>query len=302
MAHEAGRSEAEANEAGAGHAQTGHAGTGHAQTDCSGTGHAQAGHAGTGHAGDGQATTAEADAGPVRAASPVRDGLGLGLAVGISGLAFGAAAVGSGLSAWQACALSVLAFTGASQFALIGAVAVGGNLVAATAGAILLGSRNSLYGLRLAGLLRLRGPRRLIGAQGVIDETTAVTLAQPDPRSSRIGFATTFACLYLTWNVATLAGALGAGKLASPRALGLDVVGPAAFLALIWPQLRAGKTERAVAVLGAAIALGLTPVLPTGLPVILAATAALAGALVTTRPAAGSAPASASAPAPAGRP
>jgi predicted branched-subunit amino acid permease len=218
--------------------------------------------------------------GPV--ASPVRDGVGLGLAVGVSGLAFGAAAVGSGLSAWQACALSALAFTGASQFALIGAVAVGGNLVAATAGAILLGGRNALYGLRLADLLRLRGARRLVGAQGVIDETTAVTLAQPDPQASRKGFAATFACLYLTWNGSTLVGAPGAGHLASPRALGLDVVGPAAFLALIWPRLRAGWTERAVGAGGAAIALGLTPVLPTGIPVILAATAALAAALVTT--------------------
>jgi predicted branched-subunit amino acid permease len=202
----------------------------------------------------------------------------------VSGLAFGAAAAGAGLSAWQACALSALAFTGASQFALIGAVAGGGNLIAATAGAILLGSRNTLYGLRLAGLLRLRGVRRLLGAQGVIDETTAVTLAQPDPDASRVAFVTTFVCLYLTWNACTLAGALGAGTLASPRALGLDVVGPAAFLALIWPRVRAGPTERVVAVAGAAIALGLTPVLPTGVPVILAATAALGGALTATRP------------------
>jgi predicted branched-subunit amino acid permease len=211
----------------------------------------------------------------------VRDGVALGLAVGVSGLAFGAAAAGSGLSAWQACALSLLTFTGASQFALIGVVASGGSLAAGTAGAILLGGRNALYGLRLTGLLRLRGARRLLGAQGVIDETTAVTLAQPDRRSGRVAFAATFACLYLTWNLATLVGALGAGRLASPRALGLDVVGPAAFLALIWPRLRDGRTERIVALCGAAIALGLTPVLPTGVPVILAATAALGGALVT---------------------
>jgi predicted branched-subunit amino acid permease len=241
------------------------------------------------------------------AGSPVRDGLSLGLAVGVSGLAFGAAAAGSGLSTWQACALSALAFTGASQFALIGAVAAGGNLVAATAGAILLGSRNTLYGLRLAGLLRLHGARRLAGALGVIDETTAVTLAQPDPRASRAGFRATFLTLYLTWNLSTLAGALGAGTLASPRTLGLDVVGPAAFIALIWPRLRAGRTERVVAGLGAAIALGLTPVLPAGVPVILAATAALAATLLTARPA-GSAgtpeptPPAAATPAPAGQP
>jgi len=226
-----------------------------------------------------------------RAGTPVRDGIGLGLAVGVSGVAFGAAAVGSGLSTWQACALSLLAFTGASQFALIGAVAAGGSLAAATAGAVLLGGRNTLYGLRLTGLLRLRGLRRVVGALGVIDETTAVTLAQPDARSGRTAFTATFICLYLTWNLSTLAGALGAGTLASPRALGLDVVGPAAFLALIWPRLREGRTERAVAIGGAAIALGLTPLLPVGVPVILAATAALAGALAATPPAAGPAPA-----------
>src|SRR6202035_5333677 len=106
-------------------------------------------------------------------ARPVRDGVGLGLAVGVSGIAFGAAAVSSGLSTWQACALSLLAFTGASQFALAGVVATGGSLLAGTAGAILLGSRNALYGLRLADVLRARGGRRLVAALGVIDETTA---------------------------------------------------------------------------------------------------------------------------------
>ena len=101
--------------------------------------------------------------------------------MGTSGLAFGAAASGAGLSAWQACALSLLAYTGASQFALVAAVASGGSLIAGTAGAVLLGSRNTLYGLRLAGLLSLHGGRRLLAAQGVTDESTAVALAQPEP-------------------------------------------------------------------------------------------------------------------------
>jgi len=217
---------------------------------------------------------------PVTApARPVRDGLALGIAVGTSGLAFGAAAVSSGLTAAQACVLSLLAFTGASQFALAGAVAAGGSLAAGTASAILLGSRNALYGLRLAGLLEARGAGRLLAALGVIDEVAAVTLAQPDGTSARAGFRATFVSIYLTWNLATVLGALGAGRLGSPQDLGLDVVGPAAFLALIWPRLRAGWTERGVGVLGAAIALAATPLCPPGVPVILAASAALAGAL-----------------------
>jgi len=225
-------------------------------------------------------TAASASPG-IRTARPVRDGVALGLAVGVSGLAFGAAGVSAGLSTWQACALSVLAFTGASQFALAGVIATGGSLLAGAAGAILLGSRNTLYGLRLAGVLRPRGPLRLIAAAGVIDETTAVTLAQPDPASARRGFTATFCCLYLTWNLATLGGALGAGRIGSPDAFGLDVVGPAAFLALIWPRLAAGRTERLVAAGGVAVALAGAAVLPVGVPVILAASAALVGALAS---------------------
>ena len=215
------------------------------------------------------------------AARPVRDGVALGLAVGTSGLAFGAAAAGSGLSVAQACVLSLLAFTGASQFALVASVAAGGSLIGGVAGAILLGSRNALYGLRMTGLLEPRGARKLLTAHGVIDETTAVSLAQPDAASARLAFRATFATIYVTWNLSTLLGAYGAGRLGSPQSLGIDVVGPAAFLALIWPQLRAGRTERAVGLLGAAIALTATPFLPPGVPVILAATAALAGALAT---------------------
>jgi predicted branched-subunit amino acid permease len=240
---------------------------------------------------------------PARPARPVRDGVGLGLAVGVSGIAFGAAAVSAGLSAWQACALSLLAFTGASQFALAGVVAAGGSLLAGTAGAILLGSRNTLYGLRLAEVLRPRGPRRLLAAIGVIDETTAMTLAQPDPAAGRTAFGATFATLYVTWNLATLAGAFGARRIGSPQALGLDAVGPAAFLALIYPRLRAGRTERVVALAGVAVALATTTVLPAGVPVILAAVAALAGALASPA-ASGTPPAGPAAPgtAPSGTP
>ena len=119
---------------------------------------------------------------------------------------------------------------------------MGGNLAAGTAGAVLLGSRNGLYGLRLAGLLRARGAARLLAALAITDESTAVALAQPTPEAARAGFRATFVSLYLTWNAATLAGAVGAGRLGSPAAFGLDVVGPAAFLALLWPMLRGGPS------------------------------------------------------------
>ncbi|WP_424211474.1 AzlC family ABC transporter permease [Streptomyces sp. BI20] len=212
----------------------------------------------------------------------VRDALGVGVAVGLSGFAFGVTAAGSGLSVWQACALSLLVFTGASQFALVGALAAGGNPFTAAAGAFFLGTRNAFYGLRLSQLLALRGAVRPFAAHWVIDETSAVALTRRDRDSARLGFWVTGLTLYVLWNLTTLLGALGAEALGDTSAWGLDAAGPAVFLALLAPMLR-GRTERLVALVALVPALGLLPVLPAGLPVLIAALAAPAVLFLTGR-------------------
>ncbi|WP_405528338.1 AzlC family ABC transporter permease [Streptomyces canus] len=195
------------------------------------------------------------------------------MAVGLSGFAFGVTSAGSGLTLTQTCALSLLVFTGASQFALVGALAAGGSALAAAAGAFFLGARNAFYGLRLSQLLALPRVLRPLAAQWVIDETAAVSLAQPTRRSARIGFAVTGLTLYVLWNVTTLLGALGADAIGDTRAWGLDAAGPAVFLALLAPMVKSG-TERVVAGLAVLLGLGLLPVLPAGVPVLAAALAA----------------------------
>ncbi|MEU2923998.1 AzlC family ABC transporter permease [Streptomyces sp. NPDC007251] len=215
--------------------------------------------------------TADAEDKPDRAV--VRDALGVGVAVGLSGFAFGVTSAGSGLGLLQTCALSLLVFTGASQFALVGALAAGGNPFTAAAGAFFLGVRNAFYGLRLSHLLALPRAVRPFAAQWVIDETTAVTLAQPTRRARRIGFTVTGLTLYALWNLTTLLGALGAKAIGDTRAWGLDAAGPAVFLALLAPMLRT-TIERAVASLAVLLGLGLLPVLPAGAPVLVAALAA----------------------------
>ncbi|MFI8965209.1 AzlC family ABC transporter permease [Streptomyces sp. NPDC053493] len=206
-------------------------------------------------------------------AAVVRDALGVGVAVGLSGFAFGVTSAGAGLSLLQTCALSLFVFTGASQFALVGALAAGGNPFTAAAGAFFVGTRNAFYGLRLSQLLALRRSVRPFAAQAVIDETTAVALAQPDRRSARLGFTVTAVSLYVLWNVTTLLGALGAEAIGDTDAWGLDAAGPAVFLALLAPMLRTG-TERATAALAVLLGLGLLPVLPAGVPVLAAGLAA----------------------------
>jgi predicted branched-subunit amino acid permease len=204
----------------------------------------------------------------------VRDSIGVGLAIGTYGVAFGAASVGAGLSTVQTSLLSLLAFTGGTQFAVVGVVSGGGTLAAALSGGLLLGARNMLYAMRLAPLLRPRGVRRLVAAHGTIDETTAMSVARSDVALAKVAFWWTFAAIYVSWNVSTAVGALGAQALGDPTRFGLDAMIPAAFLALLAPRLRAGAIERRVAAGAGLIALALIPFTPPGVPV-LASTAAL---------------------------
>lgn len=222
--------------------------------------------------------TAGAPLWPRRRVGVVRDALGVGVATGAYGLSFGAIGVAGGLTVAQTCATSVLMFTGASQFALVGVLAAGGGAVSAAGTAVLLGTRNSLYGLRLSTLLGLSGVPKAVGAQLVIDESTAMCLAhEDDPRASRLAFWSTGLAVFVLWNVATLIGALAGTALGDPQRYGLDAAVPAAFLALLWPRLAQWRT-RLVAVASAVLALVLTPVLPAGLPVMAsAAVAVLAG-------------------------
>jgi branched chain amino acid efflux pump len=208
----------------------------------------------------------------------IRDALGIGIATGTYGLSFGALSTTAGLSLPQTCALSLLMFTGASQFAFVGVVAAGGAPLAGVATAALLGSRNALYGVHLARLLRPRLPRRLGAAQFVIDESAAMSLDTHNEPLARLGFWAAGLSVFGCWNLATLLGSLGARTLSNPSVLGLDAVAPAAFVALMAPRLRTPVTWRA-ALLGAAVALAAVPITPAGVPVLVAAAAAIAVSL-----------------------
>ena len=199
----------------------------------------------------------------------LRDSLSVALTVGVYGIAFGAAAVEADLSVLQACVLSLLAFTGASQFAVVGVLGAGGSALSAITAASLLGVRNSFYGLRMAPILQVRGAKRLAAAQITIDESTGVAISQEHlgVREARQGFWLTGIGVYIFWNLFTLAGALGAQAMGNPAAWGLDAAVPAAFLGLLWPRLT-NKSERLLAVAACALALAMTPYFVPGVPII----------------------------------
>jgi predicted branched-subunit amino acid permease len=204
----------------------------------------------------------------------IRDGLGVGIATGTYGISFGAVAVGAGLTVAQTCVLSLLMFTGASQFALVGVLAAGGTPLSGALTAMLLGTRNTLYGLRLAPLLNWSGARRVAAAHLVIDESTAMSVTRPSTPAARVGFLTTGITIFALWNLATLIGAVGGRALGDPRTYGLDAAVGAAFLALLWPRLR-DRRNQATALAAAAVALGLVPFTAAGVPVLASAGVAL---------------------------
>lgn len=199
----------------------------------------------------------------------IRDSLSISIAVGTYGAAFGVASVAAGLSIAQTCALSLLLFSGASQFAVAGVLGAGGSALSAIAASGLLALRNGFYGARMAPLLEVRGIKRLLASQITIDESTAVALAheKTSTADARKGFWLTGAGIYFFWNFATFLGALGANALGDPAQWGLDATIPAAFLGLLWPRLQS-NVARIVAIASVALALALTPLLSPGLPII----------------------------------
>lgn len=199
----------------------------------------------------------------------LRDSLSVAIPVGAYGAAFGAASVAAGFSIFQTCILSLVLFSGASQFAVVGVMGAGGGALSAIATGALLGTRNGLYAMRLSPLLKVKGVKRLLSAQITIDESTGVALANEGKGEGamRLGFFATGIGVYVFWNLFTLIGALGAESLENPSAWGLDAAVPAAFLGLLWPRLDS-KIARISAVLAIAISLSLTPFLGAGLPII----------------------------------
>ena len=198
-----------------------------------------------------------------------RDALSVALTVGAYGVAFGAAGIAAHFSVLQTCLFSLLTFTGASQFAAVGVMAAGGGVASAIATATMLSTRNTLYGLQMAPLVRAKGLKRIAAAQITIDESTAVALAQT-PRGTdamRAGFWITGAGVFLFWNVFTVGGRArrtGSGQsgVVGARRRGTGCVSRAAVAATHHWYLRL------VAVVSMGFALLITPWLPAGLPII----------------------------------
>lgn len=207
----------------------------------------------------------------------MRTGISVGIAVAAYGVSFGALSVAAGLDIMQTCFLSLVLFSGGSQFAVIGIIASGGASagIPAIASSTFLALRNGIYSMRVAPIVgQVPLWKRIFAAQLTIDESTAVAIAQEEKSAQRVGFWTTGIAIYIGWNLATLAGALLGNLIGDVSRFGLDAVAAAAFVGLLWPRLQQLQAS-AVAMVSAVLATILIPVTPPGVPVLAAAVVAV---------------------------
>jgi 4-azaleucine resistance transporter AzlC len=204
-----------------------------------------------------------------RAAAP------LAVAVGGFGISFGVLARSVGFGWLAPVVMSATTFAGSAQFAAVSILGDGGSIGAAITAALLLNARYGPIGVSVAPYLTGSLWSRLVRAQLVVDESWAIA-AEGDGRFDRRVLIGAGVVLYASWVLGTAIGAIAGEALGDPATLGLDAAFPALFLALLVPQLR-GRTPLAAALLGAAIALALTPITPAGIPIIAASAACLLG-------------------------
>lgn len=200
----------------------------------------------------------------------LRDSALVWLASGVVGVSFGAIAVAGGLPVWVPVVMSLVVYAGSAQFSAVGVLLAGGGPVAAATTGLLLNTRTVAFGLAVADIIGRGRLTRLLGAHLVTDETVAFALAQPDPARRRAAFWIFGLGLFAVWNLGVLAGALAGGALGDTGVYGLDAAFPAVLVALVLPALREGPAVRNAALLGAGLALIVTPAVPAGVPVLVA--------------------------------
>jgi 4-azaleucine resistance transporter AzlC len=203
----------------------------------------------------------------------------LAVAVGAFGVTFGVLAGAAGFGSVAALVFSATTFAGSAQFAASGILSAGGTFTAAVLAAVLLNARYLPIGVSVAPELGGSPLQRLLRAQIVVDESWAVSHVGGGRYDRRLLLGAGLT-LYLAWLAGTALGVAGGdvlGGAGGTESLGLDAAFPALFLGLLAGQVR-GRRGAVAAVLGAAIALALVPLVPAGIPIVAASVVCLLGA------------------------
>jgi predicted branched-subunit amino acid permease len=205
----------------------------------------------------------------------VRAGLPFAIAGGLLATSFGVLARDVGMPAWAAVLMSAIVFAGSAQIAALTILGAGGGLASALGAAALMNSRFLPIGIAFAPSLPGSPAVRAAQGQAVVDVSLVVAQDGQGGYDRGLLFGSS-AIQYTTWVCGTAVGALAGSVIGDPKALGLDAIYPAFFLALMIGELNSGRAK-GVAAAGALIALVLVPFTPPGVPVLAASLATLTG-------------------------
>ncbi len=195
-------------------------------------------------------------------------------------LAYSITARAGGLSLIETQALSALVFAGSAQFSAVGLFASGAAGAGIVLTTLLLNVRHLLYGVSLGRRFALRPRQRPVAAFFLTDEAFGVAAAAERETSFWFLLGAELS-LYLAWNIATGVGYVIGSALPDPATLGVDLVFPLAFVALLVPLLRT-RVELVVALASGLVAFVLARTLPGGLPILVTGVAgSLLGAWLT---------------------
>ncbi len=205
-----------------------------------------------------------------------RAGLPFALATFVLGISFGVLAHSLGWGVVAPIVFSVITFSGAAQFAVAAVLGAGGGALAAIVAAVLLNARFLPMGVAVAPFLKGGLLRRALEGQTVVDASWALASRGGGCFDREFMMGATVPQL-AAWIGGTVIGVLAGDVVGDVERLGLDVIFPAFFLALLVDELHDGEQTIAAALIAAVLSLALVPLVPPGVPVIAACAAALLG-------------------------
>src|SRR3712207_2261369 len=169
----------------------------------------------------------------------VRAGLPFAFVAGVVAVSFGVLAHSLGWGVLAPIVFSAITFSVAAQFAVAAVLGAGGGVFAAIAGAVLLKARFLPMGMGVAPFLKGGPSRRALEGQTILHTSWALA-SRGGGRFDREFMIGATVPQYVAWVVGTVVGVLANVVVGDVERLGLDVIFPAFFLALLMRELRSG--------------------------------------------------------------
>ncbi|MEE8601362.1 AzlC family ABC transporter permease [Euzebya tangerina] len=200
----------------------------------------------------------------------------------VFGVSFGAVGVAGGADPLMLTVMSVVVFGPSSQFGALTILLAGGAATAALVTGLVLNSRLVALGLVISPRLDVGPIRRALAAHLVVDASVLLAIRMERPADLRRFYLESGVAVWLSWILGTMAGSVVGGSLDDLGRFGIDVALPALFLGLLAPTIT-DRRSRVAAAVGAVAAVATTPVLPRGIPVLLATVGAAVAVVAVDR-------------------